>query len=158
VQNAKLVEHRVFVCCKTKISIKFVGTVRPCNKLPAVQGHYRSPPHIRMRVLFARLKHTKRLPAGMSQSDCRVCKQTSRSSRGTRVRESACAKRFDGSAVKRFKTIFAQSPPPLRGSVSLRLGHGAALTTHRVVIHYRAVTSLPLGGSLGRDHRRAFVC
>jgi hypothetical protein len=103
-----------------KISIKFVGTVRPCNKLPAVQGHYRSPPHIRMRVLFARLKHTKRLPAGMSQSDCRVCKQTSRSSRGTRVRESACAKRFDGSAVKRFKTIFAQSPPPLRGAPSRR--------------------------------------
>ena len=109
-------------------------------------------------LFLARLKETKRLPAGMSQSDCRVCKQTSRSSRGTRVRESACTKRFDGSAVKIYKTLFSQSPPPLRGSVSLRLGHGAALTTHRVVIHYRAVTSLPLGGSLGRDHRRAFVC
>ena len=46
-----------------------------------------------------------------------------------------------------------QSPPPLRGSVSLRLGHGAALTTHCVVIHYRAVTSLPLGGSLTLDLR-----
>ena len=107
-------------------------------------------------TFFVRLKLIKRLPAGMSQSGCRVCKQTSRSSRGTRVRESACTRRFDGSAVKRAKTLFTQSPPPLRGSVSLRLGHGAALTTHRVVIHYRAVTSLPLGGSLGRDHRRAF--
>ena len=70
-----------------------------------------------------------------------------------RLRESACTKRFGGSAVKISESLFPQSPPPLRGSVSLRLGHGAALTTHRVVIHYRAVTSLPLGGSLGRDRR-----
>ena len=28
-------------------------------------------------------------------------------------------------------------------TVSLRLGHGAVLTTHRVVIHYRPATSLP---------------
>ena len=28
-------------------------------------------------------------------------------------------------------------------SVSLRLGHGAALTCHRHVIHYRAAASLP---------------
>ena len=30
------------------------------------------------------------------------------------------------------------------GLFSLRLGHGAALTCHRHVIHYRADTSLPL--------------
>ena len=71
-------------------------------------------------TFFVRLKLIKRLPAGMSQSDCRVCKQTSRSSRGTRVRESACTKRFDGSAVKRSKTLFTQSPPPLRGAPSRR--------------------------------------
>ena len=37
-----------------------------------------------------------------------------------------------------------------RDSVSLRLGHVAALTVHRTVIHYRADTSLPSKGSLGR--------
>ena len=42
------------------------------------------------------------------------------SSRGTRVRESACTKRFDGSVVKRSKTLFSQSPPPLRGAPSRR--------------------------------------
>jgi len=34
-------------------------------------------------------------------------------------------------------------PLELRASVSLRLGHGAALTCHRHVIHYRAAASLP---------------
>ncbi|MFR6411888.1 MAG: hypothetical protein ACLUNX_07275, partial [Angelakisella sp.] len=29
-------------------------------------------------------------------------------------------------------------------SLSLRLGHGAALICHRHIIHYRAATSLPL--------------
>ena len=34
-------------------------------------------------------------------------------------------------------------------SLSLRLGHGAALICHRHIIHYRAATSLPLAqGSL----------
>ena len=32
-------------------------------------------------------------------------------------------------------------------SVSLRLGHGAALTCHRHVIHYRAAASLPKRGA-----------
>ena len=32
-------------------------------------------------------------------------------------------------------------------SVSLRLGHVAALTVHRTVIHYRADTSLPYRGA-----------
>ena len=47
------------------------------------------------------------------------------------------------------------SPPrrPLsrlrRASVSLRLGHGAALTCHRHVIHYRAAASLPKRGAKG---------
>ena len=34
-----------------------------------------------------------------------------------------------------------------RASVSLRLGHGAALTCHRHVIHYRAAASLPKRGA-----------
>ena len=34
-------------------------------------------------------------------------------------------------------------------SVSLRLGHGAALTCHRHVIHYRAAASLPRRGAKG---------
>ena len=42
---------------------------------------------------------------------------------------------------------------PLRrqkaASVSLRLGHGAALTCHRHVIHYRAAASLPKRGAKG---------
>ena len=33
---------------------------------------------------------------------------------------------------------------PQADSVSLRLGHGAALTCHRHVIHYRAAAALPL--------------
>ena len=37
----------------------------------------------------------------------------------------------------------------LRDSVSLRLGHGAALTCHRHVIHYRAAASLPKRGAKG---------
>ena len=37
-----------------------------------------------------------------------------------RLRERACTKRFDGSAVKRSKTLFSQSPPPLRGAPSQR--------------------------------------
>ena len=37
-----------------------------------------------------------------------------------RLRESACTRRFDGSAVKRSKTLFSQSPPPLRGAPSRR--------------------------------------
>ena len=36
-------------------------------------------------------------------------------------------------------------------SVSLRLGHGAALTCHRHVIHYRAAASLPKRGAKGVD-------
>ena len=39
------------------------------------------------------------------------------------------------------------TPQPLRDSVSLRLGHGAALTCHRHVIHYRAAASLPIRGA-----------
>ena len=35
------------------------------------------------------------------------------------------------------------TPSALRATVSLRLGHGAALTCHRHVIHYRAAASLP---------------
>ena len=35
------------------------------------------------------------------------------------------------------------SPVCALGTVSLRLGHGAALTCHRHVIHYRAAASLP---------------
>ena len=40
-------------------------------------------------------------------------------------------------------------------SVSLRLGHGAALTCHRHVIHYRAAASLPNRGAkrVQRNHR-----
>ena len=37
----------------------------------------------------------------------------------------------------------------LRDSVSLRLGHGAALTCPRHVIHYRAAASLPKRGAEG---------
>ena len=36
-------------------------------------------------------------------------------------------------------------------SVSLRLGHGAALTCHRHVIHYRAAASLPKRDAKGVD-------
>ena len=36
---------------------------------------------------------------------------------------------------------------PQADSVSLRLGHGAALTCHRHVIHYRAAASLPSRGA-----------
>ena len=36
------------------------------------------------------------------------------------------------------------TPSALRATVSLRLGHGAALTCHRHVIHYRAAAALPL--------------
>ena len=36
---------------------------------------------------------------------------------------------------------------PMAASVSLRLGHGAALTCHRHVIHYRAAASLPKRGA-----------
>ena len=36
---------------------------------------------------------------------------------------------------------------PQADSVSLRLGHGAALTCHRHVIHYRAAASLPKRGA-----------
>ena len=38
------------------------------------------------------------------------------------------------------------SPVCALGTVSLRLGHGAALTCHRHVIHYRAAASLPWKG------------
>ena len=41
------------------------------------------------------------------------------------------------------------TPQSLRDSVSLRLGHGAALTCHRHVIHYRAAASLPSRGAEG---------
>ncbi len=41
--------------------------------------------------------------------------------------------------------IRRRSPP----TVSLRLGHGAALTAPRAVIHYRAAASLPQGEGLG---------
>ncbi len=37
-----------------------------------------------------------------------------------------------------------------RRSVSLRLGHVAALTVHRTFIHYRRAASLPSRESLGR--------
>ena len=41
---------------------------------------------------------------------------------------------------------FCQQPlsQPAADSLSLRLGHGAALICHRHIIHYRAATSLPL--------------
>ena len=39
------------------------------------------------------------------------------------------------------------SPVCALGTVSLRLGHGAALTCHRHVIHYRAAASLPKRGA-----------
>ena len=39
--------------------------------------------------------------------------------------------------------VHALSLSRLRDSVSLRLGHAAALTTHCGVIHYRGATSLP---------------
>ena len=48
--------------------------------------------------------------------------------------------------------IFAVNPSVslAADSLSLRLGHGAALICHRHIIHYRAATSLPLTqGSLG---------
>ena len=37
----------------------------------------------------------------------------------------------------------------MAASVSLRLGHGAALTCHRHVIHYRVAASLPGRGDKG---------
>ena len=42
--------------------------------------------------------------------------------------------------------IFAVNPSVslAADSLSLRLGHGAALICHRHIIHYRAATSLPL--------------
>ena len=36
-----------------------------------------------------------------------------------------------------------ETPSALRATVSLRLGHGAALTCPRHVIHYRAAVALP---------------
>ena len=41
------------------------------------------------------------------------------------------------------------TPQSLRDSVSLRIGHGAALTCPRHVIHYRAAASLPKRGAKG---------
>ena len=52
--------------------------------------------------------------------------------------------------------IFAVNPSVslAADSLSLRLGHGAALICHRHIIHYRAATSLPLAqGSLGGGAR-----
>ncbi len=52
--------------------------------------------------------------------------------------------------------IFAVNPSVslAADSLSLRLGHGAALICHRHIIHYRAATSLPLTqGSLGGGAR-----
>ena len=58
---------------------------------------------------------------------------------------------------------FCQQPlsQPAADSLSLRLGHGAALICHRHIIHYRAATSLPLTqGSLrgGENRERKGVC
>ena len=47
-------------------------------------------------------------------------------------------------------------PPPPAVPVSLRLGHAAALTCHRHVIHYRGVASLPLSGEATRAAGRGF--
>ncbi len=42
-------------------------------------------------------------------------------------------------------------------NVSLRLGHGAALTCHRHVIHYRVAASLPGRGDKGAEQRYALA-
>ena len=47
------------------------------------------------------------------------------------------------------------TPPPL--AVSLRLGHIAALTVHRTVIHYRDAASLPRGGEESGKWRFGWV-
>ena len=50
-------------------------------------------------------------------------------------------------AFRRDETISFWCQPlsqPATDSLSLRLGHGAALICHRHIIHYRAATSLPL--------------
>ena len=50
-------------------------------------------------------------------------------------------------AFRRDETISFWCQPlsqPAADSLSLRLGHGAALICHRHIIHYRAATSLPL--------------
>ena len=55
-------------------------------------------------------------------------------------------KKFDLYSALSFtlcSSLGSGDPLALRASVSLRLGHGAALTCHRHVIHYRAAASLP---------------
>jgi hypothetical protein len=46
---------------------------------------------------------------------------------------------------------------PLRGSVSLRLGHTRVLTCHRHVIHYARAASLPPGDAFLARTRIAWV-
>ena len=55
-------------------------------------------------------------------------------------------KRMGGGASCLFNSapgLSLATPSALRATVSLRLGHGAALTCPRHVIHYRAAASLP---------------
>ena len=61
-------------------------------------------------------------------------------------------KKFDLYSALSFtlcSSLGSGDPLALRASVSLRLGHGAALTCHRHVIHYRAAASLPKRGAKG---------
>ena len=48
----------------------------------------------------------------------------------------------------RFPLCHNPPSPAKAGAVSLRLGHITALTTHRVVIHYRDAATLPQGEAL----------
>ena len=42
--------------------------------------------------------------------------------------------------------------------VSLRLGHGLALTVHRTVIHYQSAALLPQGEGCGVRHQKPSLC
>ena len=80
-----------------------------------------------------------------------------------RLRESACTKRFDGSAVKRFKTIFAQSPPPLRGAPSRREPWeiSSPPNVHLLSAQEKYIKSVGVGASRRPEviigHHRTFV-
>ena len=54
----------------------------------------------------------------------------------------------EGLSVYRRSSVIGYPPVCFAATLSLRLGHAAALTCHRHVIHYRGDTSLPDKGGL----------
>ena len=81
-------------------------------------------------------------------------------------------KGFDGQARKQLMNLVSVSylflfyglhfitphPSSSMTPVSLRLGHGLALTVHRTVIHYQSAALLPQGEGCGVRHQKAPLC